>query len=424
MNQKLTRRRLVASAAAAAVGVSAGTMAIRQWGGGGDGAAIGIPSPFPALASDVPSFRGDAAHTGRMPGPGPMLAPTVVWNYSLDGHAFLGGPAVAGGLVFALSATGVVHAVELATGVGRWQSPIVTPENDDATSIWPSTPVIASGRVLVTTARELFALDAATGTKLWQYGGNWTQDSSPTVVDTTVYVHADDTLRAIDVASGKERWRYHGDAALSSGSAPAVVDGVAYLGMGDAVHAVDAATGKQRWRVEAGEFIHASPTVGNGVVYVGSGTAGRTDGLFLALDAETGREQWRMMFGTAFEASPAFADATLYFVESSLEGSSELVAVDTVAVSERWRIPIGNPIGSPIVADGVVYPGGETGADSSVASRLRAFNAADGSELWQIEIGTQGGIGADLRGPLVATDGLLLGIGNYWPAALYALGNR
>ena len=54
------------------------------------------------------------------------------------------------------------------------------------------------------------------------------------------------------------------------------------------------------WRVQTGGPGQSSPTVANGVVYVGSG-----DGHLYALDARTGAERWRFNARHAVTASPA-----------------------------------------------------------------------------------------------------------------------
>ena len=64
-------------------------------------------------------------------------------------------------------------------------------------------------------------------------------------------------------------------------SSPTVLDGVVYVGSEDGnVYAADAATGALRWSYQTGAGVHSSPTVLDGVVYIGSG-----DSYLYALDA-------------------------------------------------------------------------------------------------------------------------------------------
>ena len=54
-------------------------------------------------------------------------------------------------------------------------------------------------------------------------------------------------------------------------SSPTVANGVVYIGStDDHVWALDASTGEKLWSYKTGYFVNASPTVANGKLYVGS----------------------------------------------------------------------------------------------------------------------------------------------------------
>ncbi|MER5911896.1 PQQ-binding-like beta-propeller repeat protein, partial [Streptomyces sp. NPDC001982] len=66
-----------------------------------------------------------------------------------------------------------------------------------------------------------------------------------------------------------KRWAFPTGSAVSS--SPTVADGVVYVGSDDNnLYAVDARTGKKRWAFPTGSAVSSSPTVADGVVYVGS----------------------------------------------------------------------------------------------------------------------------------------------------------
>src|SRR5580765_3309183 len=76
-------------------------------------------------------------------------------------------------------------------------------------------------------------------------------------------------------------------------SSPTVSDGVAYVGSNDGgVYALDLNTGAQRWRAEAGSPVASSPAVGGGRVFVST-----RDGSIFAFDAATGARRWRVTTG-------------------------------------------------------------------------------------------------------------------------------
>jgi eukaryotic-like serine/threonine-protein kinase len=66
-----------------------------------------------------------------------------------------------------------------------------------------------------------------------------------------------------------QKWVFPTGEAVSS--SPTVVNGVLYVGSNDSsVYALDASTGQQIWAFQTGGAVSSSPTVVNGVLYVGS----------------------------------------------------------------------------------------------------------------------------------------------------------
>ena len=110
-------------------------------------------------------------------------------------------------------------------------------------------------------------------------------ESSPAVANGVVYVGSDDNkVYALNAATGIKIWSYStGGSVVSS---PAVVNGVVYVGSeDDNVYALNAATGVKIWSYETGDEVDSSPAVVNGIVYIGS-----DDYNVYALNAATGSE--------------------------------------------------------------------------------------------------------------------------------------
>ena len=85
-----------------------------------------------------------------------------------------------------------------------------------------------------------------------------------------VYVGSNDgNIYALDAATGIRLWNFTtGDAIWSS---PAVADGVVYVGSNDDnVYALDAATSAKLWNYTTGGHVESCPVIDNGTVYVGS----------------------------------------------------------------------------------------------------------------------------------------------------------
>ena len=331
-------------------------------------------------SSGVPMFRGNAARTGEMPGPGPDDANgvDVLWTYAAGDDVSLSSPAVVKGAVYMVSREGILASVRAEDGTERWQASV-----GDASE---SSPAVVEDVVYVgSDDGNLHAIDAQDGTHRWQVRLGDRVPSSPAVVGGLVYVGSmDDTddgydgnFYALSAEDGTERWRFSGTGAILS--APAVVDGVVYIGSeNQTLYAVNAEDGTERWRFSTGEYgIYPSPVVANGVVYVSSGDplvrGGGTD--LFALNADTGTERWRFSAGYVIAASPAVVDGVVY-----IAGMDLLHALNADDGTERWRVDLDSELwNSPAVVNGVVY----MGTDSS----LHALNADDGTERWRVVIG-------------------------------------
>ena len=328
-----------------------------------------------ALAQDeggsVPMFRGNSAHTGEMPGPGPDPALGIVerWRFVTEGGVS-SSPAVADGVVYVRSNDRNLFALDAINGSERWR---FATGSSTGTS-----PAVVDGVVYVgSDDRNLYALDAESGVERWRFAVGFPRGhkvwSSPTVADGMVYVgSSDDNVYALDAVSGSERWRFATGSWVES--SPAVVDGVVYVGSRDGnVYALDAVSGSERWRFATDGGVSSSPAVVDGVVYVGS-----DDHNVYALDAQSGSEQWRFATGGIYvgDTSPAVADGVVYYIAMG-EYAGNLYALDVASGTERWRIETENESATPVLADEVVYLG-------SYYSLL-ALDARSGEERWRFE---------------------------------------
>lgn len=128
-------------------------------------------------------------------------------------------------------------------------------------------------------------------------------------------------LYALDAATGKERWVYPTE--LPLGHSPTVAEGVAYVGGFDRkLHAVDAKTGKGLWTFEGGAGFCTNPLAVAGKVF-----AGCRDGVFYAVDAKTGKRVWKFETGGPILFSAAHKDGVVFFASNdgcayALNGSS------------------------------------------------------------------------------------------------------
>jgi hypothetical protein len=272
--------------------------------------------PLPTDGGDWPQEGYDAARTGYWPDGDPVRDAVTYWTLDAGGEG-------------AVVDDGVVNVHGRADG-----QPLTVRDPADA-SVRRSMslvdygvnapPAVGDGLVFVTTFIEVFAFDLQTGDRAWRGPEMDGIHGAPTYANGTVFV-----------ASG------------------------GYQGVQAQVRAFAADTGEERWRVELDAWRTGSVAVRDGIAYL------QTDSGFHAIDAETG--------GVVFEDSslsnghwvdPVVGEDHVYTVDDG-----ELVAVDAAAGEERWRRG-GDVRGTPVLADGEVYAGGD--------DQVVAYAAADGS---------------------------------------------
>ncbi|MGW0879286.1 outer membrane protein assembly factor BamB family protein [Streptomyces sp. NPDC002671] len=171
------------------------------------------------------------------------------------------------------------------------------------------------------------------------------------------------TPTAHNTPDPRVRWRFTtGGPVMSS---PTVTDGVVYVGSDDKnVYALDATTGKRKWHYLTGDKVEGAPTVTEGVLYVGS-----TDGSVYALNAATGERKWHYPTGNRLEAAPTVADGVVY-----IGGSNAVTALDAATGDKKWAVVCDSSLELPTVADGVVYIAGY--------NFVTALDAETGDEKW------------------------------------------
>lgn len=145
----------------------------------------------------------------------------------------------------------------------------------------------------------------------WKYKTGGKVFSSPVLSGDVIFVGSDDkNLYAIDKNSGKEIWKFQtaGEVRSSVGVENNIVF---FLSSNGIFYALDASNGKLKWSFKTNgekfydiwDYYLSSPCVYNGKVYFGCG-----DGFIYALDGETGKLEWKYLTGGIVHASPTIAD--------------------------------------------------------------------------------------------------------------------
>jgi outer membrane protein assembly factor BamB len=158
-------------------------------------------------------------------------------------------------------------------------------------------------------------------------------------------------------------------------SSPTVVNGVAYIGSWDrSVYALNASTGAKLWSYRTASEVTTAPAVVNGVVYVGS-----ADSNVYALNASTGALLWRFATGNNVTSSPTVVNGVLYV--GSYDGYLYALNASTGAKLWSYNLAQYSVDNSPAVVNGVVY-------FSDFQDNVYALNASTGAKLWSHYIGS------------------------------------
>ncbi len=350
---------------------------------------------------DVHTYRGDAARTGVMSGPGPAAQPVVQWQAQLDGP-IASSPVVAGGIVYVASGNGIVHALSLEGGYEKWRKDVGAP-------IGSSTPLIVGERLVVSDmGGTLRALALDDGSTSWSTSLDGPVNGSPATVDERIFVATlSGTAYAVDAIDGSIHWQRELPAGVSRSIA--VANKFAYMGASDgmllAVRLQDGEVGWHRQVSSSGEI--GTPTVAQDIVLAASGisSADATVKALVAVEVESGTEVWRYASPTLAQVfTPAVFNETAYLVGKD----GRVVALDLHSGVERWGVDMGQATTAlPAIAGGILYVATDEGA-------VMALTTQDGGHVWTAQL-----IAGQAYAPVLSAGFMLVGTSH---GVLFALG--
>lgn len=254
-------------------------------------------------------------------------------------------------------APGFLVALDIASGEERWRF---------EAGVIESSPLVVGGVVYIGSwDRRVYAIDARSGVKLWEFETGDRVKGGASFRDGTVFIGSyDGRVYALDAASGALVWSAAGQLGLAGRgrvySTPALAYGRVFVANLDGkVYAYGATSGELIWSHSTGGFVYSSPAVWEEMVFVGS-----FDKHFYALDAVTGDMRWRFDAKGPIIGSPTVMDGLVYFSTTK----AKTFALDARSGEVVWVFPAGEY--SPLITDGQrVYIVGH--------SRLFAFEPAE-----------------------------------------------
>lgn len=301
----------------------------------------------------------------------------ALWEYEVD-SSIHGTPAVADGIVYAGSLRGVLYALDAETGELLWDRPVEDAPGPEHQRVYGYySPAVADGTVYwayqtrfgPASSGLLVALDPATGESRWEapLAGSTMSDGTPAVHDGRVYIGSQtaDRVLAFDVATGARLWQSSAVLGGWQDAAPMAADGRVFIGSGNGVIARDAETGADLWTYRStgpsqvpGNATPSVPAVHEGSLYMGF-----PDGRVTALTADGGQVLWSTRLpGQPYRdgvlSSPAVSGDTL-FVGSN---NGTVYGLDRLTGQPLWEYEIGTWVSSsPALSGNTMVVGGYDG---------------------------------------------------------------
>jgi len=275
-------------------------------------APAGIPGvgTLPSLPSAWPAAGRDARHSSASDAVGPQ-SPAVRWKRDLGGRLTPGPVIGSDGSVLVATNSGILYALDPATGASRWRFDVGAPFGSDLST---SAAVISGGTVLWPgPGAALFAL-SPTGRLLWKqsFAG---QVLSPAVagLDRVYVADMAGHLTALTVAGAAHStlWSIRVGHDVDYASPTVGPDGTVYTASGNSLVAVHdtGSSGSVVWTFTSTALVEVSNAVSpDGTVVLGT-NGDREFGL-----APDGNPAWALDIGDYTYSSSAVApDGTAYF---------------------------------------------------------------------------------------------------------------
>lgn len=237
-----------------------------------------------------------------------------------------------------------------------------------------SSPLVSNDKVFFGSYDgKLYCLNSNDGTLVWSFTTDGWIYSSPAIWNNAVFISSIATsafnpsvLYAVDATTGLKIWEYN-TTELGIDSSPAIDDGKVFFtsSMGK-VYCLDATNGVLVWNTQGSiPFVRSSPAVANGRVFIGDANS-----KFYCFDAATGSSIWNLTNIAAVWSSPAVADGKVFFGTEN----GKVYCLDENTGSQIWSYQaLERVASSPAISDGTVFVG--CGSGSLGAGGLYAFGA-------------------------------------------------
>jgi outer membrane protein assembly factor BamB len=214
----------------------------------------------------------------------------------------------------------------------------------------------------------------------------------------------DGQVGAFDAVTGDKLWSVKTGLALTAG--PGFGDGLLAFGTADGeLVALDAATGQERWRQPIGSEVLAAPAMGTGVIVVRT-----VDGRLRGFSSSTGSMLWNVeqnLPALTLRGNTAPRVSGTLVVSGFNNG--RVAAYELANGDPAWEVAIANPTGRSElerlvdVSSGLAIVGNDVYV-VGYHGRAVGIDLMTGVVLWQQELSSYAGLGADVNNVYVTSD--------------------
>ena len=285
------------------------------------------------------------------------------------GVPIYGTPVVSGELTYIAGYNGKVYAFNLSNLGVRW----VYPREGNLQPLVGGI-VSAQGKLFFGGSDgKVYALDAASGDKLWEFSTSDKIWGAPSVNGDTLYIGSfDKKLYALNIVDGTKKWEYATEGAVIS--TPLVYQDTVIFGSFDRnLYALKASDGSLKWKFTGKNWFWAEPAVVNDTLY-----AGCLDGFVYVIQAASGTKVAESDLKSPVSSKPVIVADSIIF--ANRKGVVYSLAIDTNEVKQL--LDLKQTVDGPLTAHGeIVYI-------HTQDQTLQRINAVTGATLNPISLHT------------------------------------
>ncbi|WP_080057127.1 outer membrane protein assembly factor BamB family protein [Spirosoma aerolatum] len=224
---------------------------------------------------------------------------------------------VDGGVLFATgSSSKTIFALSEADGSTKW----TFEHTDNINTLTAINGVLYVGYGDANYSGGLLAIDVSTGKQKWAIKSIGVYSNPAVVNDVVYYGDYKNKVFAVEAATGTKKWEFAAAGAVTG--SPTITDGIVYISSEDRkIYALDAATGTKKWDFTAPGKYGISLTGDASTLYAVA--YNNSKWTFYALDKKTGTKKWEATPSTSTnETTPVAAGGMLYYGTLALEAAT------------------------------------------------------------------------------------------------------